>query len=172
MFKNLRLKNLKKQIDKPVLSRDASERNGKIKTLAFLYNGDRVKDVSEMKKIGSALKISEENITYLSFVTFDKKNSSLTREQFTNKDFTWRGELKRKEVKDFVNSSFDALICFQNGSHEFIDVVAAKSSAKFKIGLTNSDERVYDLMVSVETKDGDKVAQEIKKYLKILGKLS
>ncbi|GEQ86658.1 hypothetical protein ULMS_21660 [Patiriisocius marinistellae] len=171
MFEKLRRKNLQKQIDKALLNRDVSGRNGKIKSLAFLYNEDVISSVSEMKKIADVLNISEEQITFLSFVTFDKKNTSLTCEQFTNRDFSWKGDLKRKELKDFVHIQFDALVYFQDGSHEFLDIVAARSAAKFKIGLLNSDERIHDLMISVTAKEIDKAAQEIKKYLQIMGKL-
>lgn len=171
MFKKLQHKNFEKRIERALKKRDRSGLNNAVKTIGIVYDGDDIHEIHYFNKLISLLNISEENISYLGFVTNDKKNASLPKHICTKKDFTWFGEIKSAEIKQFTNKKLDVIVGYYNKSDNYLDIIVAQSAARFKIGLANADERLFDLIVSVDPKESVKCNAEIVKYLRILGKL-
>lgn len=171
MFPFLKKRSFQKSIEKALSKRDVSQLNNTLVSLGILYNGDVIKDVSVFKEIASSLQVSEKEMSCLQFVTFNKKETSLPQDAFTNKDFNWKGSLKSDTAKTFVKQNFDVLLCFYDGPHRFLDVLNAKSKAKFKVGFKNSEARYIDLQIQVALKDNTQLINELKKYLSILGKI-
>ena len=52
-----------------------------------------------------------------------------------------------------------------------LNLITAASKANLKVGISNEDERLYDLIIDVELKDINIFKQELKKYLNILKKI-
>lgn len=171
MFKKLQRKRISKQIEREINTRDRSNLNNKVKTVGVLYNGDEIKEVSFFNALVSGLKISEEKVSFLGFVTFDKKETSLPKHLFTKKDFSWSGDLKGDAVKQFVAKNIDVLIVYNDSENQYLDLVVAKSKAVFKIGCVDGDERLYDLILAEKISNTKSFNTEIVKYLRILGKL-
>ncbi|MFT7071894.1 DUF6913 domain-containing protein [Patiriisocius sp. Uisw_017] len=170
MFKKIHRKKIEKIIEKALLKRDASQLNAKVQSVAFLFDEQIQKEVSFYKPIANVFSISTETIEYLAFVTFDKKKPSLEH-QFTKKDFSWQGKINSEKIERFIQKEVDVLVCYYKGDHEYLDLISAKSNAAFKIGFKGNDERIADLILALDPLNVDTVAQEIKKYLAILGKI-
>lgn len=171
MFKKLQSNYFEKRLERALRKRDRSGMNNAIKTIGILYNGDKIKEVAFFKALISSLKISEENVTYLALVTFDKKQPSLLKHSFSKKDFSWFGNLKSSLTKEFVRKNFDMLISYYDTADEYLDLITAQSNASFKVGLAKADERLFDLMLAVRPNEKADFNAEILKYLKILRKL-
>ena len=72
MFKAIKQRYYQKAITAALAQRDVSRLNTKMHTLAFLYDGDVVNELSPYYKISSSLRVSETKTQFFSFVTFKK----------------------------------------------------------------------------------------------------
>ena len=171
MFKKLQRKKIQKRIERALGKRDRFGVNNKVKTIGVVFNGDEIKDLSFFNSMISSFKISEEKISFLGLVTFDKKQPSLPKHLYTKKNFSWSGELKGEALNKFVASDFDVLVAYYNNENLYLDLIVAESNARFKVGCVDSDERLFDLILAEKTKNRVGFNAELIKYLKILGKL-
>jgi hypothetical protein len=74
-------------------------------------------------------------------------------------------------LQTFIDTEFDALICFYKEDALELNSVTAQSNANFKIGLSNTDQRLYDLIIDVKPSNFQLFKEELKKYLTVLNKL-
>ena len=62
------------------------------------------------------------------------------------------------------------LIGFFNKNNLFIENAVLRSNAKFKVGLSNVNQKLYDMEIAEYPKNIDKFLIELKRYLLILKK--
>ena len=101
----------------------------------------------------------------------DKLEHNQWNAHFSPKDFGWKGKIKNSDLESFINEPFDMMICFYKNPVLQLNQIVASSKALFKVGISNEDERLYDLIIDIELKDINIFKQELKKYLNILKKL-
>ena len=171
MFRKFQLKKINNRIERALHKRDRSGANNPVKSIGILYNANVFEDKIVFKELASIFKISEDKINYLGLVTFDKKQASLPKDLYTKKDFSWSGDIKSANISQFVKNEFDVLICYYDNENPYLDMVVAQSKAHFKVGFSEIDERLLDLILAVEVLDMKSFNSETLKYLKILGKL-
>lgn len=171
MFKAIKQRYYQKAISAALAQRDVSRLNTKMQTLVFLYDGDLVNELSPYYKIASSLKVLETKTQFFSFVTFKKNTPSLLRNQFSQKDISFKGALTGASVKEFVEQSADVLIYMSNKKHLPLEAIVVKSKAKFKVGFKGVDPRYFDLILGIDPANTQATIIELKKYFKILGKI-
>lgn len=171
MFKSYKKKKLAQALAEALSNPFGVTTLKKIQTVGFLFNGDAPLDVTFSEKMLKAIKVSGSQASVLSFVTFHKKAPPLTEAQCSNKDFSWKGTITASKINTFTQQEFDLLVCYYEGEHDYLDLITAKSNAKFKIGLSSKSDVFFDLMIAVKASNGDAFIAEVKKYLTILGKI-
>lgn len=171
MFEKLRIRSSKRQTTKVLASRDLSCRNTPLECLGFLVDEALLNDFEKLNTFGLELGLQPENIKIFSFIETKKKLPSMRQNQINNKEFGWRGEVSNQSATDFLNTPFDVLIGFYNDEHRFLDLMSAKSKARFKIGYNQADKRLFDLLLSADLKDFERFKSETTKYLKLLNKI-
>ena len=88
---------------------------------------------------------------------------------FTEKDFGIYGKIKAQNVLGFIDSPYDLLINYCSYDSIFANIVTIRSKAKFKVGFAHeSQQDIYDFMISVEGNKLDIFNDELAKYLQIL----
>lgn len=90
---------------------------------------------------------------------------------FTEKDFNWKGEVKNKSFKSFLEEPHDLLIGYFNKNHLFLENAVLRSKAKFKVGFANVNQELYDMEIDELPNKMESFLSELKKYLIILNKL-
>ncbi len=110
------------------------------------------------------------DIQMYSFKKFTKKASTEDC-YFTEKDFNWLGAVNNANFQSFLETPFDLLIGYFDEQHLFLELAIFKSTATFKVGFSNVNDTLYDLIVHEDTEDVSAVNGLIIKYLKILKKL-
>ena len=102
----------------------------------------------------------------------EKSNRKYVNKLLTERKSTVNNnKMKNPDLEAFVTEPFDMLICFYKNSVLQLDQITAASHANFKVGISTTDERLYDLIIDVDLKDINIFKQELKKYLNILKKL-
>ena len=101
----------------------------------------------------------------------DKFEGSQWETYFSPKDFGWKGKINNIDLQSFLDEDYDVLISYYKTNNVLLNLITATSKANLKVGLTRTDERLYDLIIDVSSEKFDTFKIEFKKYLNILNKL-
>ena len=63
------------------------------------------------------------------------------------------------------------LVGYYSIKNEYLNLMVAKSNAKFKVGFTGVDDRLFDLIINIDLQNTDEVKSELVKYFKVLNKI-
>lgn len=171
MLKKVKHNSLRKHTERNLLERDVSQRNTSLKYLGFLVDEAFFDDFEILYEFGKELGLQRKDVKLFTFVETRRKIPSLRQNQITNKEFTWQGEIHNQNAREFLDFPLDVLIGFYRDQHEFLSAMVAQSKAKFKIGFTGADVRMYDLLLSVDPQNIAAFKSETRKYLKIFNKI-
>lgn len=170
MLEKLRQRAIRNQTEKTLRSRDTSEINSKLVTLGFMVDENLMSDFDRLYDFQKSLELRPKDVKVFSFLEVKKKLPSIRQNQLNNKDFTWRGELQNQNAIEFLDTPFDVLIGMYQGKNLFMDYLVAKSKARFKVGFTSADPRLFDLILGIPPDNIRLVESELKKYITILKK--
>lgn len=172
MFERIKRRSLKKRIDNNLEERDISRINSEMKTLGFLVDEGMLQELETFDSFALDYKLQPKDVKVFSFQEVKKKQPSLRHNQVNNKDFTWKGEIHNQNAMEFLDREFDVLVGYYSGKQEFLDLMISRSKAAFKVGFPGGDERLFDLIIAVDPKKIEDFRVELKKYLRVLGKLA
>ncbi len=171
MLKGLRDKSLQKVLEATISARQAHPRAIQLKSLGVLLDARQSVDVMSIMRLADQLGVKASEVDVLGL----KEHKDVAKEQTSNntnyfdeKMISSSGGFKSDVVANFVNKPFDVLISLYSESQKGLDLVAASSKAKFKVGYTTVDHRINDLVIGAEPNNSGIYINELKKYLKIL----
>lgn len=110
------------------------------------------------------------NTKIYSFRPYSRKEE-VSFKHFSEKDFNWKGQVSQPNFKVFIEQPFDLLIGFFNKKNLYIENAVLRSNAKFKVGISNVNQDLYDMEIAVLPKNTNQFLEELKKYLLILKKV-
>jgi len=172
ILKAFKEKSNQKFIDITLSSRKVAISEGKIDSVGVLLNASEFSDYSIIETfLRNDIGLKPNKCNFITFSDDQQNNSNQWDVTFNSKDFGWKGSLKNQDLIDFTKSKFDVLICYFLASNNELKQIAAMSQANLKVGLSNEDERVYDLIIDVAPKSFSIFKTELKKYLTILNKI-
>lgn len=171
ILKGYKEKSIQKFINKLVDSRDNILSNNKIESIAVLLNLSEFDDFEAFRNLFKTLNINPIKIKIFAFTHDPKMIEGSWERLYSNKQIGWNGKIKDNELETFVNTDFDVLISYYQASNYELSLVTAASKANFKIGLSNKDERLNDLILNINPKEFNLFKQELLKYLTILHKI-
>jgi len=170
-LKRFRDKSNQKYINNILNSEERNVHRRKIESVGIILNFDEFGNYDQLRFLLKNIGIKDNRVKFISFVDDEKANPNSWDAFFHPKDFGWKGKINNIELDEFISTKFDALICYYNHSNLELKMVTAKSRANFKIGISNEDPRLYDLIINIETKHLQVFQSEIQKYLKVLNKI-
>ncbi len=171
MFEKLKLRSIQKRKEKDLRERDRSQVNASMTTLGFLVDESVVQDFESLYDFSKEFGLQRKDVKLFSFIEVKRKTPSLRQNQINNKDFSWKGEIGNQNAREFLEIPFDVLVCLHAPNNEFIEMMAARSKAKFKVSTTQADDRLFDLLLGVDPSKLGDLRAELKKYLTILKKI-
>lgn len=160
-----------KYINKLLAARKAAVDNRKIQSVGIILNIDEFNDFEAFRSYLKELGIKLNKTKIINFIKDNKEVDFHWETYFTPKDFGWKGKINNVELQTFIETEFDALICFYKEDALELNTIVAQSKANFKIGLSNTDQRFYDLIIDVKPSQFGIFKVELKKYLTVLNKL-
>ena len=171
ILKAFREKSNQKFIKKLLSSITAAVSSKKIESVGVIIDSSDFSDAEAFKVYFNELGVQLPRIKIIVFVEDEKKTERLWGNYFSKNDFGWRGSVKHVELQTFIDTEFDALVSFYKSEALELKMVTAASKANFKIGLSGVDDRLFDFILDVSTKDFGVFKTELKKYLTILKKI-
>ena len=170
-LKGFKEKSNQKYINKLLSARRAMVDARKIKSVGVILNFNEFIDFEAFRTYLKTLGIKTNKVKIIAFIEDEKDIHFHWETYFSPKDFGWKGKVNRIEIQTFIETEFDALISFYKQNVMELNLITAQSNANFKIGLSNSDQRLYDLIIDVNPDDFTLFKSELKKYLTVLNKL-
>lgn len=169
MIQALKKRSLQKFYDKNIRKKvNPLQIRSKIISVAVLCSSDEcIKVQSELQKI---LGVNASNITCLQFTSIPKKEEDNTN-NFSPKDFGFRGKIASDTLQKFINTEFDLLVNCTTEANLYTNIVTLQSKAIFKVGYSGVDDNLFDLVISEPNFDSAIFYQELEKYLRILKKI-
>ncbi|TXE07666.1 hypothetical protein ES711_09460 [Gelidibacter salicanalis] len=171
ILKAFREKSIQKYTNGLLNSKTVAVRDNKLESVGVIVDGSEFSNVEAFKTYFNDLGVPLSNIKIIIFAGGNKKTDKLSDNYFSKKDFGWNGCVKRVELQLFIDTPFDALICFYKNEALELKLATAASKANFKIGLSKVDDRLYDFILDVNTDQFEVFKSELKKYLIILNKI-
>ena len=171
MLKKIQQRFLRKLTDKNLNDRDTSNLNDAVKTLGFLVDEELFSDFERLYAISEKMGLQRKDVKIFTFMQVKKKTPSLRQNQINNKHFTWKGEIHNQSANEFLEMQSDVLVGYYNSKNNYLDVMMSNSKAKFKVGFSETDKRLFDLIIKEDPLQVDRFGNELIKYLKVLNKI-
>lgn len=141
----------------------------KVITSVAILTFDNAVSKDEIKnKVEAVLKVR--NCKVFSYRVFDKLDEE-SFVHFTEKDFSWRGEVTNVNLQSFLEQPFDLLISFFDAKNLYLEFATLRSKASFKVGFAQVNNDLFDLEIIEKIENQESFLKEMKSYLKILNKL-
>ncbi len=170
ILSKFRDKSIKKKIDKELIDSGKTLISISDKKInSILVFTDTTITINSNQIIAKELNINVSKIEIVNYIRKAPKESG-AKEFLTENDFNWLGKIKNERIQNLGNSEFDLLINLTT-DNLLLDYLVVLSKAKFKVGFSSADNRLYDFMITVNNKDITVFSRELKKYLEILNKL-
>ena len=171
ILKGFKEKSNQKFINKLIDSRKAAVSSKKIESVGIILNLSEFDDFETLRIFFESLKLNPNKIKIVGFTEDVKLVEASIELLYSEKQVGWKGKLKNNELISFINTNFDVLISYYKQDNLELNLVTALSKANFKVGLSNNDERLHDLILDIDPNKFDVFRNEFVKYLTILKKL-
>ena len=171
MFKGFKTKSVSKIIDSQIKKRSIYSGAIKLKSLGVLIDARKDFDILSVVKLADKLGVRSDQLIIMGLKDVksgSNDNSSGAAAYFDEKCIGYSGGFKSNSLNNFVKEPFDVLISFYGSDIPHLNLVAAASNAKFKVGFSDVDNRINDLVIGTASDNIDLFISELKKYLKIL----
>ena len=171
IFKAFKEKSNQKYVNKLLSARQAVVDSRKIKSVGVILNTNEFADFEAYRTFLKSIGIKANKIKIIAYAEEETSVNYHWDIYFGPKDFGWKGKINNIELNNFVETEFDALISYYKEEILELNLITAQSKANFKIGLSNNDQRLYDLIIDLKPNEFALFNSELKKYLTVLNKL-
>lgn len=171
ILKPFKEKSNQKYIASLISKRQNKVNNMPVKTVGFLFNESEFADFDMVKKYVSNLNINNAHCSILVFTNEKQLEDKDVNTYCNKKDFGWKGNLHNKILKDFINKEFDLLVSYYKHNTTELNLLTALSKANLKVGISEHNQHLYDLVIDVKSNNFDTFKTELSKYLNILNKI-
>ena len=170
-LQGLKEKSNQKFINKLVDTRQRNFSAKRIESVGIILNLIEHDNFEIFRDFFEELKINPNKIKIIAFVEDHKLIETSIELLFSQKQIGWKGKIKDNALQTFLNTNFDVLISYYKKDTLELNLVSALSKADFKVGLSNKDERLHDLILDIQTNNFDLFKKELVKYLTILKRI-
>lgn len=112
---------------------------------------------------------SAEIVYCLSKGSNDKSRKSIV---FKGADISWSGKVTSTCIAAFLDRHFDLVVCFTKGENKLVEYLLTALDADLKVGRQQEKDYLCDVSISSSFEEVDLFISEVKKYLKILNRIS
>jgi hypothetical protein len=161
-------KSNQKFINKLLSQASSDQQFGDLQTVGVLLSYEEFDDFEAFRKLFKELALTSPKCRVAAFIQDEKQITNTWNTYFIPKNIGWKGKILSADLESFINQDFDVLIGYYTKNDVDINLIAALSKSKFKIGLKGADQRIFDLLINVDTNQFSVFKKELKKYLKIL----
>jgi hypothetical protein len=168
-LKRFKEKSNQKYKETLLVTRELSITNEKVTSIGIILSENEFNDHESLRLFFKSIGIHDNKIKVVTFVENKQTTDRSWEVHFSTKEFGWKGKIDNADLQNFIDKPFDMLLGYYLKPNLELDLVTAASKAKFKIGISGHDERLFDLIIQTSTYEVFK--KELVKYLTQLKKL-
>ena len=161
----------KKFINKALESRSSSVSDGKIQTVGIILNIGEFKDYDKLRLIFQNYGVNENKIKFIAFLSQNDTKLNHWDSYFEKKDLGCNGLINNLDLQEFIDTEFDVLISYYKKDNLELNYATACSKANFKVGLSNHNQNLNDIIIDISPNFIDIFGKELEKYLTGLKKI-
>ncbi len=171
ILKAFKEKSNQKYVNKLLAARKATVNNKKVVSIGVILNVSEFNDYEAFRAYFKALGLTSPKHKIVAFSSDENAEHNQWDTMYTMKDFGWKGKINNVDLQTFLDTDYDALICYYKKDLLPLNQLALMSKSNFKIGISIDKEQFFDLIIDVKTSQFEIFKEELKKYLTILNKL-
>ncbi|MDA7558841.1 hypothetical protein N8768_06740 [Flavobacteriaceae bacterium] len=171
IFKRLKKKSNQKYLNKNLNNRKPLVDDSIIQSVGVILNNNEFRDADQLLSLLRSIDIKENKIKFITLIDDHESRPNSWDAYFYPENFKWKGKIEGADLTDFVNEPFDVLISYYQINQLELHLATTLSKAKFKIGISNVDERLHDLIISIDPNQVEIFKKELLKYLKVFNKI-
>jgi hypothetical protein len=123
-----------------------------VKRVALLFDSSEMGVQEQTLSYANQLKKQGRQVELLGYVHSKEPVENLPFPAFNRKDVDWLWRPKGEVVTRFMDANTDLLIYLGANERPWLHYIAALSHARFRVGLANSSDDCYELMIDLGTK--------------------
>ena len=143
----------------------------RLQHVGIILNIGEFKDYDKLRDIFKNYGINENKIKFIAFLSENDTKLNHWDSYFESKDFGWNGLINNLDLQEFIEMEFDALISYYKKDNIELNYATACSRANFKIGLSNHNQNLNDIIIDINPNFIDIFGKELEKYLTGLNKI-
>ncbi|NNE31365.1 MAG: hypothetical protein HKN40_03245 [Winogradskyella sp.] len=171
ILKAFKEKSNQKYVNKLLSTPKGAVNNNKIKTIAVLLNIEEFDDFDAFRSYFKTLELNSPKHKIIAYTSDNNHENSKWETVICPKDFGWNGKINNIDLQAFIDEDYDVLISYHKTDNLHLNLITALSNANLKVGLSRTDERLYDLIIDLNPMEIELFKKEFKKYLNILNKI-
>lgn len=138
--------------------------------VGILFSMSSLEDFETIRKFENKLRKEGKKVSALPFLGKDMENFDFHYDFFTQKDFSFFGNIQTDNVRKFLQQPFDLLICLDWKPNMYLEYLLAASAAHFRIGPYICErESLFELMISLP--EGSELSELINQIYHYTNKL-
>lgn len=116
-------------------------------------------------------KLRPNAVKIIGYKNYYDKNSPYSTPVFSDKDLGWGGAIENSYVLEFLTKEYDLLVNYYTQDILIMKLATVKSNARIKVGFSEIDKDLNDLILQTAINDFPTFKSELKKYLKVMNEL-
>jgi len=133
--------------------------------IGILFNDDASDRYQLQQLIEKNFDVEPSGINFLGFSRHRYDRVEKPDFVFIQKDFSLFGQPNSEVITDFISQKYKLLFNFFGRDELCLELVSQLTEAKLKVGLNESNEKISDLLLAVDSKNLD-FFKESSKYIK------
>lgn len=157
---------LKKRLEKLPMPADSPDKTRTIGCIVDLDAFARAEDLYGLRK---DFDLAPNAIQIIGYKREYDKVSPFGVQFFCDRDLGWNGEITNGHASEFLGREYDVLINYFQRESLMLKLVSAMTVARIRIGFSEVDTRLNDLILDTPMEDLAAFRSELKKYLTVFG---
>lgn len=172
ILKKIKGRSIDKIINKQLKQISVPADSGKkIARIGFIINYENGSNLADFYRFAKKLNVKDTDVKFAGYIQKREKGQEYPIPVFSNNSIDWNGQMKERDVVDFMNSGYDLLINYYRVSEISLQLVSALTKADFRAGMGQENEPLNHLLVEVAGNNFESFTDEVVKYLTILNKI-
>tara|TARA_R110002012_G_scaffold322096_1_gene555384 strand:- start:73007 stop:73543 length:537 start_codon:yes stop_codon:yes gene_type:complete len=139
----------------------------KIRSIGCIVDLEKFDDTTLFYKFIDEFNLRPNSVKIIAYKNFYDKNSPYSTPVFSDKDLGWKGKIENSYALEFMNREYDLLINYYTDDHLLLQIMTLKTKARIRVGFSEVDKNLNDLILNTPIANFDLFKKELKKYLKI-----
>lgn len=170
-FKRFKTLSIQKFINRKLSLRVVDFNSSKIESVGVIFDYDVFHDYSFFRKMIKDICKDENKVRFLSLIDSKSQKPTSWDAFCSMEDFGWHGNYNNGEILDFSTYDFDLLISYYKPNNIYLNFLTTITGAKLKVGISNEDQRLHDIIIDTQLHEKELFNVELKKYLTGLNKI-